>query len=223
VNIRNYRSGTTGDILLYSISLDKIWKVSELTTRTYGGLAVPSTDGKSIYYFGGVSNYNIVHKFNSETNYTSRLGTTIPSSILYASGHSMNDGTIHIHNGKYGRNVLEYDEVSEKTKVIADLPFQSGVSVVISNTAISYGKDGGVWLFAGNNPKPKNPVLHFNTTTKTMSIPGPSANVSSMPTLYEYPAAVTDGRYYGYLIGGIGRVSEKDGYYHPSNGILRCV
>jgi N-acetylneuraminic acid mutarotase len=222
VNIRNNWRGNTADILRYSISLDKIWKVSELKSRTYGGLAVPSKDRKSIYYFGGVSSYNTIQKFNSETNYTSQIGTTNPYSILHASGLSMNDGTILIHNGRYGSNVLEYDELSEQVKVIVDLPFQSSNALVFSNTAIPYGEDGGVWLFAGNNPKPKNPILHFNTTTKTVSIPGPSSNVSYMPTLYEYPAAVTDGRY-GYLIGGIGRVPEKDGYYHPSNGILRYV
>jgi hypothetical protein len=223
VNIRNYRYGSTADILLYSISLDKIWKVNELRLRTYGGIAVASQDRKSIYYIGGEASYNVVQKYNIETNYTSQIVPTLPTSILHASGLSMNDGTILIHNGRYGSNVLEYDELSEKAKVIVDLPFQSGNVRVFSNAGIPYGKDGGVWLFAGNNPKPTNPILHFNTTTKTVSIPGPSSNVSSLPTLYESPAAVTDGRYYGYLIGGIGKLPEKDGYYHPSNGILRYV
>jgi hypothetical protein len=45
--------GLTADILLYSISQDKIEKVSSLSNATSEGLAILSNDGKSIYHFGG--------------------------------------------------------------------------------------------------------------------------------------------------------------------------
>jgi hypothetical protein len=83
-------------------------------------------------------------------------------------------------------------------------------SLIFSAAAIPNGKEGGsVWIFAENNPKPTNPILLFNTATKTVSIPTGNAT-SQFPTLYETPATVTDGRD-GFIIGEFGRVAESDG------------
>jgi hypothetical protein len=167
-----------------------------------------------MYYFGGQPNDRFVHKFNCETNVTVRLTTALPSSIYIPGGVSIN-GTIFIFNGQ-GRNILEFNDKSETVKIIGDLPFQSGTSTVSSITAISNGQDG-VWLFAGNSPKATNPVLLFNTANKAVNIP--TANSTSLQTLYYHTASVWDGSH-GYLIGGFGRVQESDGSYHPTIGIL---
>jgi hypothetical protein len=202
------------DILRYSISQDQIEKVSSLSTATEGGLAHLANDGKSIYYFGGHSNLTTVHKFDSETNLTLRLPTELPSPVYYAAAVSIN-GTILIFNG-HQRNILEFSETLETAVIIGDLPFQSGDSTVLSTTAIPNGNDG-VWLFAGTNPKPTNPVLLFNTVNKLVYIP--TENLASLPTLFFQPASVWEGRQ-GFLIGGLGRVPEIDGSYHLTNGIL---
>jgi hypothetical protein len=102
------------------------------------------------------------------------------------------------------------------TVIIGDLPFQSGNSTVLSTTAIPNGNDG-VWLFAGTNPKPTNPVLLFNTVNKLVNIP--TENLASLPTLFFQPAPVWEGRQ-GFLIRGLRRVPEIDGTYHPTNKIL---
>jgi hypothetical protein len=207
------------DILRYTISDDKIVKVSSLMTESSGGLAVLGNDKKYIYYFGGTGAFTVVQRFNTETSETSPLSTALPSPILFASGMSNNDGTIFIYNGKYTRNIIQFNESSEAATVIADLPFQSdGSAVFASSAAIPNGKDG-VWIFAGNKQKPTNPILLFNTKTKTVSIPTGSGT-SKLPTLFETPATVTDGRD-GYLIGGFGRAAERDGSYHPTYGILK--
>jgi hypothetical protein len=133
---------------------------------------------------------------------------------------SNNKGTLFIHNGKYTRNIIEFEEASETVKVIADLPFQSDPSAVFATAAIPNGQeDGCVWVFAGNDPKPTNPILMFNMVTKTVSIPAGNST-SQFPTLFEMPATVTDGRN-GYLIGGLGRAVETDGSHHPTDGILK--
>jgi hypothetical protein len=207
-------TGPTADILRYSISLDTIDKVSSLSTATAGGLALQASDGKSIYYFGGLPDNSLVRKFNSETNVTVRLPTALPSPVIMAGGVCIN-GTIFIFNGRQ-RNVLEFNQESETAKIIGDLPFRTGTSTVYTTTAISNGQDG-VWLFAGYSPKATNPVLLFNTANKVVYIP--TANSTSLPTLLEVPVSVWDGSH-GYLIGGLGRVEESDGSYHPSNGIL---
>jgi hypothetical protein len=90
--------------------------------------------------------------------------------------------------------------------------------VYTSSGAIPDGEDG-VWVFARNNLKPTNPSLMFNTVTKTVSIPTESPT-SQLPTLFETSAAVTDGKD-GHLIRGFERAAEKDGSYHPTNGILK--
>jgi hypothetical protein len=113
---------------------------------------------------------------------------------------------------------MEFDEASETAYVIAALPFQS--SPVLATAAIPNGKeDGGVWIFAGNNPKVANPILLFNTKAKAVSIPEGNST-SQLPPLYEILCAVTDGRS-GYIIGALGRVPGPDGSYHPTNGMLR--
>jgi hypothetical protein len=134
---------------------------------------------------------------------------------MFAAGTSAN-GTIIIFNG-IGRNILEFDEATETAKIIGDLPFQNGTSTVESTTAITDGKDG-IWLFGTSNPKPTNPVLHFNMVNRIVSIP--PVNRTALPTLYSAPAAVWDSGN-GYLIGGIGRAPELNGSYHLTNGILR--
>jgi hypothetical protein len=206
--------GPTADILRYSISRDKVDKVSSLGTANQGGLALPASDGKSIYYFGGYYNSTLVHKFNSETNVTVLLPSALPSPVYLAGGVS-NNGTIFIFNGRQ-RCVLEFNQESETANIIGDLPFQTGNSTAYTTIAIADGKDG-VWLFAGNNPKATNPILLFNTANKVVTIP--TVNSTSLPSLYYKPASVWDGSH-GYLIGGLGRAPESDGSYHPTNGIL---
>jgi hypothetical protein len=186
-------------------------KVSNLTLAAHGGLALPANDGKSIYYFQGT----VVHKFDYISNLTVRLPTALPSSVLDAGGMSLN-GTIYIFNGGQG-TILEFNETSETGRVIGDLPFRPGTLRVSSTTAIPKGNDS-IWLFAANYPKAMNPILSFDTETKVVYIP--SANSTSPPTLYAVPASAWSNSH-GYLIGGLGRVPESNGSYHPENGILR--
>jgi hypothetical protein len=204
----------TADIQRYSISLDKIEKVSSLITPTRGGLALQSNDGKSIYHFGGLSS-RTVHNFNIETNVTLALPTALPYSLFASSGVSVG-GTHFIFNAA-AREVWEYSEELQTVKIIGDLPFQYGWFPVMSTAAIRTA-DGGVWLFAGNDPKAPAPVILFNVTTKDVN--NQVANTTYLPTLYEEPASVSDGKH-GYLIGGLGRLPEADGSYYPTNGILR--
>jgi hypothetical protein len=194
-------------------------KVSSLTLASEGGLALQGNDKRSIYYFGGTLTYTIVQKFDTEMNYIKQLPTVLPSPVLFAAGVSNNNGTFFVHNGKYVRNIIEFEEASETGKITGDLPFQSDPSAVFATAAIPSGQDGGVWVFAGNNPKPRNPVLLFRMANKTVSIPTENST-SLFPTLYEMPATLTDGKY-GYLLGGIGRVAEYDGTYQRTDGILR--
>jgi hypothetical protein len=171
--------GGTADILCYSISVDKIEKVSSFSTSNYGGLALQSNDGKSVYYFGGSSSSSTsVHNFNRETNVTVRLPTTLPSSVYASSGVSIN-GSHFIFSGRT-RSVMEFSEEFEVGNVIGDLPFQVDTCTVASTTAIPNGQDG-VWLFAGNSAKATNPVLLFNVTTKDVEVH--VANTTTLPTL----------------------------------------
>jgi hypothetical protein len=156
----------------------------------------------------------LVHNFNKETNVTVRLPTTLPSPIYASSGVSIN-GSHVIFSGQ-ARTILEFSEESEAVKIIGDLPFQDNLSV-LSTAAIPNGQDS-VWLFAGNSPRSTNPILLFNVTTK--NVDSQVANTTSLPTLYQVPVSVSDGRN-GYLIGGLGRLRENDGSYYPTNGILR--
>jgi hypothetical protein len=212
--ISRYDSGReTADILCYSISVDKIEKVSSLSTPNYGGLALQSYDGESIYYFGG-SSPALVHNFNRETNVTVRLPTTLPSPVYVSSSVSIN-GSHFIFSGQ-ARTILEFSEESEAVKIIGDLPFQENLPV-LSTAAIPNGQDC-VWLFAGNSPRATNPILLFNVTTKDVG--SQVANTTSLPTLHEAPVSVSDGRN-GYIVGGFGMVRESDGSYYPTNGILR--
>jgi hypothetical protein len=87
--------------------MDRIQKVSSLSTVSEGGLAPQSNDGKSIYYFGAIPYAKLKHKFNSETNVTVRLSTELPSPVFKAGGVLIN-GKMFIFNGK-GRRVMEFD------------------------------------------------------------------------------------------------------------------
>jgi hypothetical protein len=205
------------DILRYSVSLDKLEKVSSLSSAISGGLALPGKDGKTIYVFGGESNPAVVHIFDSITNVTERLSTALPSSLWNAGGVSIS-GTIFVFDG-YGRNILEFSEETETARVIAELSFYDSTIGVSSVTALPDNKDG-IWLFPGYccSPKLTYSILQFNTTTRAVQIP--NADITSLPTLYYAPESVRDG-FSGYIIGGIGVAPEEEGSYHPSNGILR--
>jgi hypothetical protein len=189
--------------------------VSSLTQTKWGGLALPGSDMKYIYYFGGLVGSKEVHKLNIDTNVTARLPVDLSASVKLSGGVTIN-GTMFIFNGQ-GRNILEFNQDFGTGKIIGDLPFLPGGSDVYSTTAIPNGK-GDVWIVAGNNPRTNNPVLLFNATTKIVTVP--SGNKNSFPTLTHVPASVTDGKH-GYIIGGLGRLPESDGSYHRSNGILR--
>jgi hypothetical protein len=214
---RHTGTRVTADILCYSISLDKIEKVSSLSTLTWGGLALQSNDGKSIYHFGGttITSSTSVHNFNRETNVTVLLPTALPSPVYFSSGVSLK-GSHFIFSGQE-RNALQFSEELETATIISDLPFQVGTSTFLSTTAISNGQDG-VWLFAGNSPRATNPILLFNVTTYDVDVQ--IANTTTLPTLYQVPSSVRDGKY-GYLIGGLGKLTESDGTYYPTDGILR--
>jgi hypothetical protein len=201
------------DILRYSVSLDKLEKVSSLSSATSGGLALPGKDGKTIYFFEGSS--VVVHKFDSITNVTEILSTTLPYSLRYAGGVSIN-GTMLLFD-PLGRNVLEFSEETETARVIGELSFYNSTSSVSSATALPDNNDG-IWLFAGSSLKPTYPILQFNTTTRAVQIP--NADTTSLPTLYDAPESVRDGCH-GYIVGGIGRAPEGDGSLHPGNGMLR--
>jgi hypothetical protein len=178
---------------------------------TYRGLALPSSNGKSIYYYQGT----VVHKFDYISNLTVRLPAALPSPVDHAGGVSLN-GTIFIFNG-IQRTIMEFNETTESAIVIGDLPFLPGTSSVICTRAIPTG-EGSVWLFAGNDPKPTNPVLLFDTAKKLVNVP--TANSTSMPSLYRVPASAWSNSH-GYLVGGLGRVPESNGSIHPTSGILR--
>jgi hypothetical protein len=135
-SIRYYpTSGTrTGDILQYSVSLDKVEKVSSLCQATSTGIALKAKDSTTIYYFGGSLSLTSVHKFDSLTNSTVRLPTDLPSSVRYSGGISRT-GTIFVFNGLH-RKIMEFSEETETAKIIGDLPFQNDTSAVYSTTAI---------------------------------------------------------------------------------------
>jgi hypothetical protein len=193
--------------------MDRIQKVSSLSTDSQGGLALQSNDGKSIYYFGGMPYAKLVHKFNTETNVTVRLPTELPSPVVNAGGALVN-GKMFIFNGK-GRCVMEFDLESETAKIISGLHFRMGNKPVDSTTAIPIGQDG-VWAIAGNFPPAEAPIVLFNATTKHSL----DVNAYLLPTLYQRPVAVRVGSH-GYLIGGLGRRYEGDMTYHPSDGVVR--
>jgi hypothetical protein len=154
----------TADILCYSISLDTIEKVSSLSTTNFGGLALQSSDGKSIYYFGGRSS-STVHKFIIETNVKLVLPTALPYSAFVGSGVSIN-GTHFIFSGD-SRDILEFSEEWQALKIIGDLPFDYGSDPLLSTAAVPSHHDG-VWLFAGNRQQSSVPVLLFNVTSKVV-------------------------------------------------------
>jgi hypothetical protein len=214
--LKRYGGGTpTTNILRYSVSLDKVEKVSSLSSAAGGGLAIQSKDGKTIYFFGGYPNHAVVHKFDPFTNLTVRLPSEIPASIFYDAGVSIN-GTIFLFDGR-GKNVLEFSEETETARIIADLSFFDGTSSVATVAALPDNQDS-IWLFAENTGMPTYPILQFNRTTKTVQIP--NVDTTSLPTLYYSPVAVKDSSH-GYLVGGIGRDPEEDGSFHPGNGMLR--
>jgi hypothetical protein len=208
---RSWGSTQTKDILRYSVSLEKLEKVSSLSSAIRGGLALPGKDGKTIYFFKDYS----VHKFDSITNVTERLSTALSSSLSWAGGVSIN-GTILVFDGR-GRNILEFSEETETATVTAELSFYNGTYNVLYVTALPDNNDG-IWLFAGSSSKPTYPILQFNTTTRAVQIP--NADTKSLPYLFYAPESVSDGSH-GYIIGGIGRAPEGDGSFHPGNGMLR--
>jgi hypothetical protein len=177
-----------------------------------------SSDGKSIYYFGGSNTETFVDQFDPLTNLTIRLPKELPSRLSHASGISSN-GIAFIFNGVW-THVMEFTEDTESARVGADLPFEDYEvdHTVSSIVAIPAESKDEVWLFAASTNQLKNPVLLFNVKSRTVSIP--SVNMTSIPIFYEVPASVSDGRY-GYIIGGMGRVEETDGSYSSRNGILR--
>jgi hypothetical protein len=203
------------DILRYSVSLDKLEKVSSLSSAATGGLALSGKDGRTIYFFGGYPDYDAVHKFDSITNVTVRLSIALPSSPAYAGGVSIN-GTMLLFDGR-GRNILEFSEETETARVIGELSFYNSTISVSTVTALSDNKDG-IWLFAGDQRKPTYPILQFNTTTRAVQIP--NADTTALPTLYYAPEPVRDGSH-GYIIGGIGKSPEGDGSFHPGSGMIR--
>jgi hypothetical protein len=213
-SLRDVEGFKTSNILRYSVSLDKVEKVSSLLEPNYGGLALLAKDGTTIYYFGGSRSVTSVQKFDALTNSTLRLSTILPSDVFLSGGISMS-GTIFLFGGRKEK-LMEFSEDTATARIIGDLPFQNGTYTVLSTTAIHDGKDG-VWLFAGDYAKPTNPVLLFNMTTE--NVYSSSANTTNFPTL-SYPASISDG-HSGYLIGGLGRAKENDGSTNPSNGILR--
>jgi hypothetical protein len=111
-------TGATADVLRYSISLDKIEKVSSLSAAYYGGLALLAHDRKSIYYFSGT----VVHKFYIVTNITVRLPTALPSQVMRAGGFTTARETFFIFNGQE-TNIMEFSEESESARIIGELSF----------------------------------------------------------------------------------------------------
>jgi hypothetical protein len=160
----------------------------------------------------------LVQQFDIETHLTKQLPTELPSRILLrAAGVSCN-GTIFIFNG-IESIIMEFSEQFGTAQIICALPFLSSYYYgPISTTAIHNGHDG-VWLFAGYSSEATNPILFFNTTDKVVFIPSLKNATSTLPNLFDVPASMSDGRQ-GYLIGGLGRLSEHDGSYHPTNGII---
>jgi hypothetical protein len=188
--------------------MDSLQLIESLGKNIGGGVAFRSDDGSSIYYLGGWEQPTHVHKFSTITNTTIRLSSLLPSPVEEATAVAINKAAF-IFNGRY-RNILKFD---------MELPFWYGKNTVLSTSAIFDGKDS-VWLFSGEFQKPHHPILRFNTTSKLVSIPEQES--SKVPTLRCFLAsgAIWDGQE-GYILGGIGRTSESDGSYHPTNGILR--
>jgi hypothetical protein len=201
------------DILQYNITSDTIENISSLSVPSEGGLALKGKDSKYIYYFGGFDMKTSIHRFNSETKATVKLGTVLPSTVYYAAGLTTSQSAFIID----GRTlkIMEFDLASGSVNIIGNLPFENGT--VISTASITDNSSDRVWLFPVSWDKLNNPVKIFNS--KTRHTANPHQNVS-VPSLSVNPATVSTGRY-GYIIGGIGRKSEPDGTKHPSHGILR--
>jgi hypothetical protein len=213
-------SRSTTEVLRYTISIDRIAQVSSLSNATGGGVALSAKDGKSIYYIGGLHTDKAIHKFDPETNVTVRLPAVLPSSVFngaVATAVSINGtatATSFIYSGYY-RSIMEFDMDTETAKIIGELPFREGA--VYSTSAIHDGSDK-VWVLAGDFAKPSYPVLEFNMTSKVAAVP--AIDTTCIPTLSMKPASVWDGQF-GYILGGMGRVEESDGNFHPTDGILR--
>jgi hypothetical protein len=216
-NLEN--SSYTTAIFRYSISTDSLQLIESLGKNIGGGVAFRSDDGSSIYYVGGWEQPKLIHEFSTITNNTTiQLSSSLlPSPVEEATAVTINK-TAFIFNGRY-RNILEFDMESDTARIIAELPFWYGKNTVLSTAAIFDGRDS-VWLFAGEFQKPHHPILRFNTTSKLVSIPEQD-EASKVPTFCCFLAAgsIWDGQD-GYILGGIGRTSESDGSYHPTNGIL---
>jgi hypothetical protein len=198
--------------------MDKIEKVYSLSTASYGGLALQSNDGKSIYYFGGNPNGKLVHKFNTETNVTVRLPIPLPYSVVNGGG-ALLDGRIFIFSGMRS-NCMQFSLELERAWIVGGIPYRSGVDdpddPLYSITALP-ADESSVWLFQGTDPPPSHPIMFFSTR-HLLQIP--SEYPYTLPTLYERPVSVGDG-HQGYLIGGFGWRPEQDGSYYSSDGVLK--
>jgi hypothetical protein len=89
----------TGDILRYSISLDKVEKVSCLCGNTYGGVPLKAKDGRASYRIGGEYYQRTVQKSYFLTYSTVLLPTDFPSDVQFSGGVSMS-GTIFLFDGR---------------------------------------------------------------------------------------------------------------------------
>jgi hypothetical protein len=185
---------------------------------SFGGVAVQSEDLESFYYIGGWYTPYAIHKFTPATNITRRLPVFLyPSHVVYSAlVSSTAEGTLSfIFNGQ-SRDIIEFDTKTERSKVIGQLDFTD--DVVLSVGGIPDGKES-IWLFSSDYIRPQITVLHFNTTSRLISIPEGNFN-ASLPRLFVKPAMVFDGLV-GYIIGGVGRLRNEDGSLPPTNGILR--
>jgi hypothetical protein len=209
----------TSNILRYTISSDRIDKVSSLQTATYGGIAMQSKDNKSIYYIGGWFTQNFIQRFDIETNLTVQMEERLPTPGYGADSVSLNDGRTLIFDCR-NLSILEFDMESETAKVVADIPFNDPTSYVSSCATIYDKEENVVWIFLTDYKKLKSPVLKFDTKNKVVMEPEEGL-ISGLPPLYYMPRAVLATGKSGYLIGGFGKVKENDGTYHPSNGILK--
>jgi hypothetical protein len=201
------------DIYRYNITSDTIQKVSSLSFPTNGGLALNVMDSQFIYFFGGDNSKRTIQKFNPATKVTEKLGAVLPFDVNYAAG-AVSSQSAFIFNGR-SENILEFDLESETVKIVGDLSFRNGT--VSSTASIIDSSLNGVWIFPGSDDKLTDGVKMFNLETKLASNPH---HHLSIPPLFHSPATVSAGRY-GYIIGGIGRISKSSGIQHPSQGILR--
>jgi hypothetical protein len=96
--------------LRYSFYLDKVEKLSSLSSPNYAGLSPIAKDGTTIYHFGGVASKRNVYKFDSLINVTVRLITDLSSDVYFSGAVSMS-GTIYLFDRRT-RKIMEFSEES---------------------------------------------------------------------------------------------------------------